>query len=110
MSFLFIISNSQGHFYSKQKDWTDGKQLHNIYRAKHYDEALNTLLVLNAKNIDLRAQVLESEIDERGEPVVIISDFPLPVNQDTEPAIGDDGQSEDNEEVSEQALPDQATA
>lgn len=111
MSSLFIISNSQGHFYSKQKDWTDGKQPHSIYRAKHFDEALNTLLELNAKDIEMRGQVLEAEIDERGEPVVVISDIPLPVTEDIEPQVdaakqtdGDDG--EDNAEQ----IADQVTA
>ncbi len=109
MSFLFIISNSQGHFYSKQKDWTDGKQAHSIYRAKHFDEALNTLLELNSKDIAMRAQVLEAEINERGEPVVVISDVPLPVSE--EPSLeSDDAELPENDsDDTEQAIADQAT-
>jgi len=81
MSVLFIISNEHGHFYSKQKDWTDGKQRGNLFRARHYDEALNLLLELNARDISLRAQVLEAEPDKRGEPFVTISDIPLPISE-----------------------------
>ena len=79
MSSLFIITNEDGHFYSKQKDWTDGQQRSAIFRVKHYDEALNTLLELNSKDIELRATVLEAETDNRGEPIITISDVPLPI-------------------------------
>lgn len=101
MSFLFVISNGYGHFYSKQKAWTDGRQPTSIYRARHYDEALNTLLELNAKDIGLRVQVIETETDDRGEPIVTISDIPLPV---TETEVGTSGESEEDTSVEIEAV------
>tara|TARA_B110000444_G_C18816702_1_gene585518 strand:+ start:807 stop:1112 length:306 start_codon:yes stop_codon:yes gene_type:complete len=101
MNFLFIIANNQGHFFSKQRDWIDGKHASNIYRAKHFDEALNTLLELNTKDVSMRAQVLKAEINKRGEPMIIISDIFCPAGNET--SLGSDykvqSENDDNSTV-----------
>jgi len=75
---VFIIRNQQGHFWGKARQWVDGREARGIYRSKHRDEVLNTLIELGAKDIELRGEVLEAEINQRGEPCVEISAVPLP--------------------------------
>ena len=78
MTDVFIIRNQLGHFWAKSKTWVSGSEPRTVYRAKHEDEALNTLVELSAKDIDLRGEVVSAELSERGEPLVKVSDIPVP--------------------------------
>ena len=75
---VFVITNQLGHFWGKSKQWVDGKDPRGILRARHQDEAVNTLVELSAKDMALRGQVIEVPVSARGEPVVTISDIPVP--------------------------------
>jgi hypothetical protein len=46
-------------------------------RAKHGDEAINTLFELGSRDFELRGEVLAAELSERGEPVIEASQIPL---------------------------------
>jgi hypothetical protein len=78
MSDVFVITNQLGHFWGKSKLWVDGKDPRSILRTRHQDEAVNTLVELSAKDVDLRGQVIEVPVSERGEPVVTVSEIPVP--------------------------------
>ena len=78
MSQKFVVTNQHGHYYSKRKAWTDGREPARVYCVKHHDEALNTLLEINAKDIDLRGQVVAVDLDKRDLPLLTISDVSLP--------------------------------
>ncbi|MFT5482297.1 MAG: hypothetical protein ACI9GW_000946 [Halieaceae bacterium] len=78
MNQRFVVSNESGHYYSKSKAWTDGRDAGRVYCPQHRDEALNTLLEINSRDIDLRGMILEVETNHRGLPVLEISDIPLP--------------------------------
>lgn len=75
---VFVITNQLGHFWGKSKQWVDGKDPRTILRARHQDEAVNTLVELSTKDMTLRGQVIEVPLSQRGEPVVTVSDTPLP--------------------------------
>ena len=75
---VFVITNQLGHFWGKSKRWVDGKDPRTLLRARHQDEAVNTLVELSAKDTALRGQVIEVPLSERGEPTVTISDIPVP--------------------------------
>ena len=75
---VFVITNQLGHFWGKSKQWVDGKYPRGILRARHQDESVNTLVELSAKDMALRGQVIEVPVSARGEPVVTISDIPVP--------------------------------
>ena len=78
MTQRFVVTNQDGHYYSKQKLWTDGRDPARVYCTAHRDEALNTLLEINAKDIELRGQVVAVELNARNLPILEISDVPLP--------------------------------
>ncbi len=78
MTDVFVVCNQLGHFWSKSKTWVDGREARAVYRAKHEDEAINTLVELSAKDIDLRGEVVGVPLSERHEPIVNVSNIPLP--------------------------------
>ena len=78
MSDVFIIRNQDGHFWGKRKTWVDGREARAIFRATHHDQALNTLFEVGSKDVDLRGEVIVSELNSRSEPNVEISAVALP--------------------------------
>lgn len=67
---MFVIKNNSGHYLSKSNDWVDGSNGAEIFRSPHKDIALNTVFDQTSKHIELRAKVVEVEIDEKGLPIV----------------------------------------
>ncbi len=82
MSELFVIRNQLGHYWGKSKAWVDGADARAVMRARHQDQAINTLFELSSKDIELRGEVLQVETTERGEPVIETSQIPLPIEED----------------------------
>ncbi len=78
MTEVFIIRNQHGHFWGKSKAWVDGRDARTLFRCKHEDEAINTVVELSAKDVELRGEVLPAELNDKGNPVVTPSDVPLP--------------------------------
>ena len=77
MTDVFVIRNQLGHYWGKSKTWVDGSEARAVMRAKHQDEAINTLFELSSKDIDLRGEVIAAELSQRGEPVIETSQIPL---------------------------------
>ena len=86
MTEVFVIRNQLGHYWGKAKAWVDGSEARAVMRARHRDEAVNTLFELSSRDIGLRGQVVAVGLDPRGEPVIEPSQIPLPVD-----ASGNDG-------------------
>ncbi|MEP5567822.1 MAG: hypothetical protein ABJN62_08315 [Halioglobus sp.] len=78
MTDIFVIRNQHGHYWAKSKQWVSGDDPKVVLRAKHEDEAINTLVELSTKDIDLRGEAVATELDERGNPVIEPSQIPLP--------------------------------
>lgn len=72
MSKVFVVQSEQGHYFSKQGAWLSGKDAGLIYFGKYKDEALNQLIDITIKDVDVRARVLEVELNQRNQPVVEI--------------------------------------
>ncbi len=85
---VFVIRNQHGHYWGKAKAWVSGDEAKAVMRARHEDEAVNTLFELSAKDVDLRGQVVGVALSEKGEPVVEPSQVPLP-GLAPEPGDGD---------------------
>jgi len=99
MTEVFVVRNQWGHYWGKAKCWVDGSQPRAVMRTRHRDEAINTLFEFSSRDIELRGEVLEAELTERGEPVVEPSRIPLPeVPEADETAL--DSNLEDEQEAS----------
>lgn len=77
MTDVFVIRNQLGHYWGKAKIWVDGSIPKAVLRARHQDEAINTLFELSSRDIELRGEVLRTELCERGEPIIEPSQIPL---------------------------------
>ena len=84
MTEVFVIRNQLGHYWGKSKEWVDGAEARAVMRAKHRDEAVNTLFELSSKDYELRGEIILAPLSERGEPVIEPSQIPLPVEPEPE--------------------------
>ncbi len=73
MSSVFVVKNQDGYFATKQKEWECGRDPKLLFRTAHKDEAINMVFELSSKDIDLRAEVIVVELDEKKHPVVEVS-------------------------------------
>ncbi len=78
MNEVFVIRNQLGHYWGKGKLWVDGRDPKTVLRVKHQDEAINTLFELSSKDVELRGETIAASLSEKGEPVLKVSDIPLP--------------------------------
>ncbi len=75
---VFVIRNQLGQFWTRAQEWVDGREPQRLLKFKHRDEALNQLVELSAKDIDLRGEILSCETNSRGEPAVEASEHLTP--------------------------------
>ena len=68
---IFLIKSCDGSLLGKDLSWLDGSNVHLLFTAPHRDIALNQLIELNAKDINLRAQIIECDADKKGRPAVL---------------------------------------
>jgi len=87
MTDIFVIRNQLGHYWGKGKHWVDGSEPKTVMKLAHHDQAINTLVELSSKDIELRGEIVETELNARGEPKVEASDIPLPETPATEDAL-----------------------
>jgi hypothetical protein len=78
MTDVFVIRNQHGHYWGKGKEWVSGDEPKAVMRARHRDEALNTLFELSSRDIELRGEVIGVGLGARGEPDIEPSQIPLP--------------------------------
>lgn len=90
MTDVFVICNQHGHFWGKKKMWVDGSEPKTLLRVKNRDEASNTLFELSSKDFELRGEIVDAQLNPKGEPIVQVSDIPLPILlEDEETAEGE---------------------
>ena len=54
----FVLQNADGRYFGKDLEWIVELKASAIFCYEHQDQALNKLVELNAKDINLRAQVI----------------------------------------------------
>ena len=69
---IYIIKSHDESILGKDFDWLDGTNASLIFNTKHRDIALNQLIELNAKDINLRAHIVECEADKKGRPIMLL--------------------------------------
>jgi hypothetical protein len=104
MSETFVVRNQLGQYWGKKKKWADGTNPRRVKTCHHQDEAVNLLVELSARDIDLRGEVLAVELDTRGLPEVQPSEHLIP--EEPELAEHDDAPGEgENAVTGEAAVP-----
>lgn len=75
---IFVIRNQKGQFWTRASEWVDGREPQRLLKLKHQDEAVNQLVELSAKDIELRGEVIGVALNEKKEPVIEASEHLTP--------------------------------
>lgn len=75
---IFVIRNQEGQFWTRSSEWVDGREPQRLLKLKHQDEAVNQLVELSAKDINLRGEVIGVALNEKKEPVIEASEHLTP--------------------------------
>ena len=67
----YILQRSDGLYLGKDLDWTANYENNPLYHSEHQGIALNQLIELNAKDINLRAKVISCEISAKGKITIV---------------------------------------
>jgi hypothetical protein len=73
---VFVIRNQHGLYLTRQNEWVDGHDPAPLFKTPFRDVALNTLIELNAKDIELRGVITEAEVNDKGLPRVTPAETP----------------------------------
>lgn len=67
----FVLQHADGRYFSKDLEWIDELQVSTVFSCEHQDQALNKLVELNAKDINLRAYVIKCHSDKQGKLIPV---------------------------------------
>lgn len=70
MAKAYVIRNQLGQYLTRKGEWVSGKDASVLFNQPHYDQALNQLIEINAKDIELRGTVMEVAMDDSKRPVI----------------------------------------
>lgn len=79
MSELFILQNQDNLFFSKQKDWVDGRDLNSLFKSPYKDEAINQMVEISAKDYRQRIKVIKCGVNDKGLPTIDPDIMPNPL-------------------------------
>lgn len=69
---IYIIQSQDMATLDKHLEWTHNIESNSLFYTPHRDIALNQLIELNTKDINLRAGIVECAVDPKGRPVVLL--------------------------------------
>jgi hypothetical protein len=78
MTEVYVIRNQDGLYASKQGEWVDGSDKSTVSFVKYRDQAVNTLVELNAKDFQLRGDIIAVELNDKKRPQVVVGEKPEP--------------------------------
>ena len=67
---VFILQNQHEQFLDRSLEWISNCEINQLFKTPHRDIALNQLMELNAKDIQLRAKIISCELDKSGNPQI----------------------------------------
>ncbi|NPU95392.1 MAG: hypothetical protein HPY82_26150 [Gammaproteobacteria bacterium] len=71
MSSAYVIRNQLGQYLTRKGEWVSGKDAGALFHQPWFDQALNHLIEVNSKDIELRGKVVELDMDDKGRPLVL---------------------------------------
>jgi len=70
MAKAYVLRNQLGQYLTRKGEWVSGKDASVLFQQPHYDQALNQLIEINAKDIQLRGRVEELALNDKKLPVI----------------------------------------
>lgn len=96
---VFVIKNQLDQYLDKHSVWQSGKDANALFRVDFYDQALNTLIEINAKDISLRGKITEVALDEKKRPIVEVSERALALDKMNSIVVESESESESESEI-----------
>lgn len=105
MSDAYVIRNQAGQYWARRHGWVSGRDTSIVTWERHYDQALNELLEINAKDITLRGRVEGVPLSDKRRPMIteLGPDPVQPDLPDIELAVADNTGGSDTVAVSEES-------
>ena len=69
---IYILQTQGQRTLNKDLEWSSEADRNAVFQTPHRDIAINQLIELNAKDISLRAAIVECEADSKGRPVLTV--------------------------------------
>ncbi|WP_160151999.1 hypothetical protein [Microbulbifer sp. ALW1] len=70
MSQVYVLTNQHQQFLSKSNEWIDGRENTKLFRTEYKDVAINQMFEANTRNVALRIELLECELDAKKHPQI----------------------------------------
>lgn len=70
MSHIYVLTNQHQQFLSKSNEWIDGREASRLFRSEYKDVAINQMFEANTRNVSLRIELLQCELNSKGHPQV----------------------------------------
>ena len=68
---IYILKTQNNLVLTKKFEWTSEPHRDSVFHCSYRDIALNQLIEVNAKDIDLRVSIVECDADSKGRPILI---------------------------------------
>ncbi|MFA0810451.1 hypothetical protein [Microbulbifer epialgicus] len=110
MSHVYVLTNQHQQFLSKSGEWLDGREPNKLFRSEHKDVAINQMFEANTRDVSLRIELLQCELNTKGHPLVpedSLADISeTQGDPEIEPATPEEIPGEDTPEVDPQPQPE----
>ncbi len=70
MSHVYVLTNQHKQFLSKSNEWIDGRDANRLFRSEYKDVAINQMFEANTRDVSLRIELLQCELNAKGQPQV----------------------------------------
>ncbi|SDK38787.1 hypothetical protein [Microbulbifer yueqingensis] len=70
MSHVYVLTNQHQQFLSKSNEWIDGREAGKLFRSEHKDVAINQMFEANTRDVSLRIELLQCDLNAKGQPQV----------------------------------------
>ncbi len=67
---VFILQNQDKLFLGKQHIWVDGRDLNNLFKSTHKDEAINQMFEASSKDYKQRIKIVCCQVNDKGMPII----------------------------------------
>ena len=75
---VYVIRNQLGQYWARSSEWVDGREPQRLLKLRHHDEAVNQLVELSSRDVELRGEVQSCVLNDRKEPIVEVSEQQTP--------------------------------
>jgi len=108
-----VLTNQHQQFLSKSGEWLEGREPNKLFRSEHKDVAINQMFEANTRDVSLRIELLQCELNNKGQPLVpeesLAENSTLQGDPEIEPAAPEEIPAQEPPELEPQVEPEVPT-